>query len=496
MKSADFSRIAMLLGKEHKIQVVEGQSWSCNIETKKVYYKKEDIYNLAEDHILGLLLHEVAHAHYTSEATLPKNNPELTKSALNVLEDISVERIISKDYPNAGEILESTRTELLDILCKNLPKMKSVPLHEKCLLYACIKFEGRGFENGKRDYEKIGNMVADLMKQNSTLIFERQMTKDLLPLSKEIVDILIKYAGDLSEEDKRKMMREAEQHGHANAQEQQTEAKAKTINTLKSGRGWKGFGAISPNVKFIDEIADQASMIGKKLRTILKRNNTMEFAGRYRSGKLMPKRFVRIRVLKDRRPFARRIVKSNQSYAFAIASDVSGSMWSGGDDCPGNYALSSMYMVSEALRMAGVPRSMIIFGDQACVVSAMGKSLIEFSTLANESSIKKALPGSTQINNAIDACRIELEKVRAERKIAIILTDGQSDLLDMQQAHQRAVNSGIECLGITIGGSEGNYMDRTFSKEKNRNLEDSGNNALIGQTFIEILKESIKLSSK
>jgi hypothetical protein len=494
MKSADFSRIAILLGREHKVQVVEGNSWAANIETKKVFYKKEDIYNLAEDHILGLLLHEVAHVKFTSSCPLPQKNPELIKSATNVLEDIFVERRISADYPNAGEVLQSTRTELLDILCKNLPKMKSVPLHEKSLLYACVRFEGRGFENGKRDYEKIGDMVADLMIQNSTLIFERQMTKDLLPLAKEIVDILIKFAGEPTEEEKRKMMREAEQHGHANESQQQTEARAKVINSLKAGRGWKGFGTLSPNVKFIDEIADQASMIGKKLRTVLKRNNSMEFAGRYRSGKLMPKRFVRVRVLKDRRPFARRIVKSNQSYAFAVAADVSGSMWGGGDSCPGNYALSSMFMVSEALRMAGVPRSMIIFGEQANVVSPMGKSLIEFSTIANENSIKKTHPGSTRIDAAIDACRVELEKVRAERKIAIILTDGSSDLFDMQQAYQRAVNSGIEPLGITLGGSEGNYMDRTFSKEKNRNLKDTGNHAQIGTAFIDILKTSITTS--
>ena len=96
MKSADFSRIAILLGREYRVQVVEGNSWAANIETKKVFYKKEDIYNLAEDHILGLLLHEISHIFFTTEATLSKKNPELTKSALNVLEDISVEKIIAK----------------------------------------------------------------------------------------------------------------------------------------------------------------------------------------------------------------------------------------------------------------------------------------------------------------------------------------------------------------------------------------------------------------
>ena len=83
---------------------------------------------------------------------------------------------------------------------------------------------------------------------------------------------------------------------------------------------------------------------------------------------------------------------------------------------------------------------------------------------------------------------------RAERKLAIILTDGSSDLWEMQQAQQRAVKANVECLGITIGGSEGNYMDRTFSKEKNRNLEDAGNHAQIGTAFIDILKTSITTS--
>jgi len=494
MNSLNFSKIATILAKAHKIQVVEGNSWAANIENKKVFYRKKDIYDLPEDHILGLLLHEVAHVHYTTEVPLPKKNPELVKSALNVLEDISVEHIISGDYPNAGEILQSTRTELLDILCKNLPKMKNVPLHEKSLLYACVRFENRGFEFGTRDYEKIGNIVAGIMKKNSTLILERKRTEDLLPLANEIADLLIQLAGQLSEEDKQKMMREASQNGNASDTDSQTEVKAKIINSLKGGRGWMGSGILSSSVKFIDEIADQANMIGKKLRTILKRNNAMEFAGRYRSGKLLAKRFVRVRVLKDRRPFARRIIKSNQSYAFAIASDVSGSMWSGAD-CPGNYALSSMHMVGEALRIASVPRSMIIFGEFANVVSPMNKNMIEFSTLANESSIKKTHPGSTDIGKAIDACRVELEKVRAERKILIILTDGCSDLYEMQQAHEKAINSGIECLGITIGGSEGNYMDKTFLKGKNRNLEDTSNNALIGNAFIDILRTSVTTSS-
>ena len=493
MKQTEFIKIAGILAKEHKIQVIEGQSWAANIKDRKVFFKKEDIYNLSEDHILGLILHEVAHVHYTSDTDLPKNNQELTKSALNLVEDISIEYIISSDYPNAGEILASTKTELLDILVKALGQMKNTPIHEKALLYAACKFEGRGFQFPTKDYERIGDKIAEVMKKNSTLIYGRKHTKELLPLVKEIVDILIKEAGQPSQEDKWKM--QGDMHGHASEHDQQSEAKSKTIKTLKGGRGWKDGAMISSKVKFIDAIADQANAIGKKLRTVLKRNNAMEYAGRFRTGKLMAKRFVRVKVLKDRRPFARRIVKSNQSYAFAIASDVSGSMFSnGGSTNAADFALSSMHMVAESLRMAGVPRSLAVFGDEAKVVAPMGKNAVGWDTIANEQSIKKARPGGTEIHKAIDACRMELEKARAERKILIILTDGSSDFQQMQEAHKRATDAGIECLGITIGGNDGSYMDRIFSPEKNRNIDDASNNALIGQAFVDILKTSIARS--
>src|SRR3989344_4667723 len=173
MKSLEFTKIADILAKEHRLQVIEGQSWAANIKDRKVFYKKEDIYNLSEDHILGLLLHEIAHIHYTSDTDLPKNNQELVKSALNMVEDISIEHIISSDYPNAGEILGSTKTELLDVLVKALSKMKTTPIHEKALLYAACKFEDRGFQFPTKDYEKIGDKVAEVMKKNSTTIYGR-----------------------------------------------------------------------------------------------------------------------------------------------------------------------------------------------------------------------------------------------------------------------------------------------------------------------------------
>lgn len=488
MKLTEFQKVADILAREHKIHVKTGNSWASNIKSREVFYRKDDIYTLSEDHILGLLLHEIAHIHYTSDTIILPKNEELIKSALNMVEDISIEHIISNDYPNAGEILETTKKELLDTLVGILPKMK-VPVHEKALLYAAIRFEGRGYASGSEKHEIIGSEIAKLMKKNEAIIYNRKRTKDLLPLVEEILKLLIKKAGEPTPEEL-SQMRDA-MHGHSNEGDAQGQAKRKLINKLKGGRGWKEGINMSPNIQFIDAIADQAGMIGKKLRSILKRNNAMEFGGRYRTGKLQARRMIRVKVLKDRKPFTRRIVKSNQSYAFAVASDVSGSMFNrGGSIAPGDYALSSMHMVGEALRAAGVPRSMIVFGDEARIASPMGKTAIRWEQLVDDNLIRRACPGGTEIDKAIRVGAAELNKTRAERKILIVLTDGQSDLYEMQAAHREATESGVECLGITIGGYQGCHMEETFLKG-NRNLPDTKDSAEIGRAFIDILKTSI-----
>ena len=492
MKLNEFTKVAQMLAKEHKIAIEEGNAWAANIKNRQVFYKKEDIYNLSEDHILGLVLHEIAHIHYTSDAPMPKKHAELTHSTLNVLEDVAIEHIISGDYPNAGEILESTKMEVLDTLVKALPKMKNVSIFEKSLLYGAVRFDGRGYAFGIEPYEKLGEKIGQIMIKRRQDIYNRTSTAELLPIVKEIVDLIIQEAGEPSEQDKQSLM-ESGMHGHASQTTKQEESKGQVIKSLKGGRGWKEGIAADPNVQFVDEISDQASQIGKQLRTVLKRNNAMEFAGRYRSGKVMAKRFVRVKAMKDRRPFARRIVKSNQSYAFAIASDVSGSMFNrGGRLDPGSYALSSMHMVGEALRYAGVPRALTIFGTKAVNIAPIGKGQIPWADLASVINMKRAHTGGTKIDVAMRMCTAELSKVRAERKIMIILTDGGSDLYDMQEAHKEATAAGIECLGISIGRN--GYMDRVFSEKKNRTIENTSDTKLIGQTFIDILKTSIAKS--
>jgi len=495
MRKNEFERIAKILAKEHKIEIVEGESWSANIKSRTVYYRQEDIFNLSEDHILGLILHEIGHIHYTTDIELPVRNKELTHCTMNMLEDISIEHIIGNDYPNAGEILESTKEEVIDNLLKILKNLK-ISVHEKALLFAATRFENRGYSTGLEPHEILGEKISQIMLKRKSEILERKYTKDLLPLANEIVELIIQMAGEPTAEEKMQMMENSGNNGNANRTDSQGIIQKKAINGLKAGHGWNEGIEMAHRVALVNEICDMAIFIGKKLRTILKRNNAMEFGGRFRSGKLLAKRLIRTKILKDRKPFAHRIVKSNQSYAFAIAADVSGSMFDANEprETFGSYALSSMLMVGEALRLAGIPRSMTIFGYNTNVVAPMGKLPITFEQLGNEKAIKKARPGGTEINKAIDACVNELSKVRAERKILIILTDGSSYIEDMKISHKKALEAGIEPLGITIGKYDSKTMNDVFGKDKNIVIEDVKNKKLIGKAFIDILKESVKKS--
>ncbi|MBS3172688.1 VWA domain-containing protein [Candidatus Woesearchaeota archaeon] len=495
MKLVEFQKVAEMLSKEHKIKFQEGRGWSANIKDRIVFYSKKDIYSLPEEHILGLLLHETAHIHYTTEVNFPPTNQEITFTTMNMIEDISIENIIKDDYPNAGEILESTREEVLDTLVKMLPKMKDTSVHEKALLYAAARFWNRGYATGILPYEILGNKVAKIMAKNRKEILERKATKDLLPIVNEIVKLLLKEAGALTEDEKREMQQN-NQDGRATEDKDQEKTKGKLISQLKAATGWKGEENMSTELEYIGEIGDQANQIGKQLRSILKRNNSMEFGGRYRTGKLLAKRFVRIKIIKDRNPFTKRIIKSNQSYAFAIASDVSRSMFHGNsENSAASYAMTSMQMVGEALRYANVPRSMIIFGAKAITIAPMSKAQIRWETMADQEGLIKAENANTNIHKAIESCTQELNNVKAERKIMIVLTDGSSDLWSMKEAHKKAVNKGIECLGITIGQEScRSYMDETFGREKNITIKDTHNPKLIGKAFIDILKASIKKS--
>jgi hypothetical protein len=488
MKLKEFNKVANVIKREYKIGIEEGERWAANIKNKKIFYVKNDIYSLEEDILLGLLLHETAHIHYTTSTTDPIKHEELHHSCLNMLEDISIEEIMGNYYPNAKEILESTRSEFIGTLVSVLPKSETNE-HEKALLFAAIRFENRGFNSNINKYEIVGEKIAKIMEKNKKLILTRKETQSLVPLTDEIVDLLITELGELT--DKQKEQYKQNDHGGGTTEIEKEKTEKQVIKKLKEKQEGETIKTKNTEIEYIDEIIEQAEQIGKKLRTIIKRNNAMEFEGRFRSGKLVAKRLVKIRTQKLKKPFMRKIVKSNKSYAFAIATDVSGSMSFENNI---SYALSAALMTGEALRIAGIQRINFIFGKTAVKIKEMGKNKINWTDLNDLDEIIKADSDGTNINIVLRECAKELHRTRAERKILIILTDGQSNRKEIEKEYEKAKKQGIECLGITLQDNRNTsqILGDVFGREKNKCILTKNAKKEIGEAFIEILKLNIK----
>jgi predicted metal-dependent peptidase len=492
MRLKEFTKIVAILGKQHKIKVKESTRWAANIDNRTVFYRREDIHDLSEDFVLGLTLHEIAHIHYTQSTPPAKDNPELHHRVMNMMEDEAVENIISGDYPNAGKILGSTKEEVLDSVTEMLPKMDKYSIHERAILYASIRFEGRKIA-AKEDYEILGEKIFEIIDPKREMILNRKRTSNLIPIADEIVKMMIKEAG-IPDQNAIERMRNDHNNGDGNMIDEEQRDK---INAIKSRSGFKDSGAGNySRISLIEEITDQSTMIGKRLRSILKRNNASEFGGRFRTGKLIAKRFVKIRASHDRHPFARRIVKGNQSYAFSIAVDVSGSMIDESIKAnPISCAMSSMYMMGEALRYAGVPRGMVIFGSIAKEIAKMGKGQVRWEEMTSLEHEGGTFNAGTNIGEAMERCIEQLENVRAERKIMIVLTDGDSSIKRVEEAYKRAQKKEIEQIAIIIGNQTDSYsITQNFKREEIMNIPDTREPLMIGDAFIDILKRSIKES--
>lgn len=493
MKLQAFEKITDLLARQHKISIREGNTWAANIEERWVFYKKTDVYTLPDDHILGFLLHEVAHIHYTTNVKLPNKNKELHHLCMNMLEDHAIEHIISGDYPNAGEILDATRQEVLDILIRILPTHNAIK-HEKALLYASARFEGRGYAHGVKDYEKTGEKISQIMIKKKNKILNRKKTADLLPITQEIIKILLKELGNLTEEEKHAIRQSNENNSQdSTGTGKQTRLKKAINEQLRAGTGWLGENwDIDTEATFLDNVGDQAAIVGRRLRSVLKRNNAMEFGGRFRTGKLIKKRLIRIRTVKDRKPFGRRIIKSNQSYAFVLAADISGSMTHASRsframDC----AMSAMYMTAAALRIAGVDRSLIVFGTNAIQINNPHKLALRWCDMNNKSEINKAGSSNTNIHKAIYLGQTILQKTMTEKKIILLLTDGGSDYHLMDQAKKDAEKQDIRTIVIGIGNEVHSIRMKEIFENDFIHIKDTGDAIGIGNAFIKVLKNTI-----
>ena len=83
----------------------------------------------------------------------------------------------------------------------------------------------------------------------------------------------------------------------------------------------------------------------------------------------------------------------------------------------------------------------------------------------------------------------ELDKVTAERKIMVILTDGESSIDPIREQYKRAQKKDIEMVAITIGLDS--TLGRIFKPSEHIRIEKTSD-CSVGNAFIKILKDAIK----
>jgi hypothetical protein len=107
-------QFAQTVAKKHKVKVKRGKSWSTDVEKAIVTYPDRIRY-LTPDEQMGMLLHEVAHVKYTDSIKDTKKYPlveayaGLTKSAVNMVEDLRIDKAIGKEYVGAMQALQLVR---------------------------------------------------------------------------------------------------------------------------------------------------------------------------------------------------------------------------------------------------------------------------------------------------------------------------------------------------------------------------------------------------
>ena len=461
MQFKTFEKVIHLLTHEHQVRITAGREWSTNVDKKEIQYVYEDIEYLPELTVLGLILHEISHIHNTTPIdTSNVKLPPLTAFINHQIEDIATNKIMGEKYRNSKQILEDTIQEQIDETLDQLDDEtdKTVTKYEKAIYYSTIKYHGRGYKKSIEDYEEAGEQIANFIKTKEKQISARAETEELLPITEEIKKILFDELGEPTEKEVSQM-----QTNLSNFITQPGEDKSKPVGTLnipkskiqdkvtKAIMAKNGYetGENNNNVRIteVTDITGKAQMVGTKIRNILKRNNASRFEGKFRSGKLITRKLVRAKTNQDGKIFAKKIIMGNQSYAFTIIIDASGSMF---ERNKMSYSISTAKMIAEALRIANIPRSLFAFSDESARITNCDTKKLSWNKATHRDTIGKIMDHGTYPAPAIRTGIKDLKNQKVQRRIMIILTDGEFYAGDVEEAIQEAHKNKIETLGITI----------------------------------------------
>ena len=265
-----------------RIELIRGSEWDFNMDNNSLTYCSDpqsavSIDKLSEIETIGILLHEIGHAKFSSiidpEVGLQFPKPQTEVSALlNSLEDIRVERKLSEDYSgtydNFKEVANYIIHEIEGEALEMAPDRANLLMNLRRHVWGCEK----QFKNEK--VEKVFNKLQKPFEQAFYMDNTNDLGKFML---KKIWDIYATLLEDEPEQDKQQQQQNSD--GDDNDGEQQEDKQSGDNSSNSNSNNKNKNKQQQKNDKDLkeqmDKIASNSSNILEDITNTLRKNKPL-----------------------------------------------------------------------------------------------------------------------------------------------------------------------------------------------------------------------------
>jgi len=493
-------QLANNLSKKMSVTIKKGKGWASDVSKKELIYA-DSAMELTPDEITGLMLHEIAHIRHTTplenkdKYPLTKEQPVTTQSSVNAIEDLRIELEIGKEYRGGAQMLQMVNGTLSQAVKERMEEFNKramsrladsgmspmdwrrgssgagMPPTDEIMMMALGL--ARGVPVPKEWYIPEAIQVARKIAGQLTpqKLESMKTTEDVYKYYEETVEPLLRpfyLPGQEDNKDKRggcghgTCGKDVEKPDRYSTEQDSVDKKIKDI--VKQKTGGDGVSTDIERGRYRLPNYHKAKLFTRELfrqylaqfKRALQDNAREEFVGKYRSGRLDERRLYKHRT-GDIKLFQRKKEETVKSYFFTIALDISGSMLSGSRAKDMDYA---SVLLMELLTDCKIPHSVYLYNGTlytAKKVQDVDKRTIEkqFNLAIGQCG------GSTRLAPALVEMQKDLNASSADKKVAIVLTDGsfcELDNLALAQFLKRN-SSDVATWGV---GIETPWVERVF----------------------------------
>lgn len=500
--------VATGLSAKFGVSIKKGQCWQANVHTKEIEYT-EDILHLDRDNAIALLLHETGHLLHTlapdNSTTTYMNYPSTSQYVINLLEDIRIDKKMSKAFDNSEYYLSKLNTQGKEMVKEHLLKLPNVDNLEwslgripedtdetkgenatrraeytkqikevklsKALINAYLKLVGEPTEPNAIS-DKIAEVCKGVEDYKSTKQVQAVWEKKVFPLVKDLLPTM--------QEDQDKAKQQA---GEGEGESIKSKIKATTKQPLSAGSREKETMHAYSYVEMYNQLKNELLGAKAKYKRIIKDNAFDRQAGSFSSGKLKKRGLYKIG-LGATKVFTRKVEKQNKDFVVSLLIDKSGSM---SGERTRNATKGLVYM-SEVLTACDIPFEISYFADQFKTIKGYNRALdrVEVGYRATKASIG----GGTKLSPPVNYMVNSLSEHKSRNKIGIVLTDGDIDK-DEGVHIQKGIQK-LEKLGNSTVYGVGIECDIKRSGVFGKNTFNIKNSSEILEVFTKIIKKHIK----